>query len=125
MDVSLHGTFLTSGKGFCIQLHMVLFHSMQTDPVRAFPPCTPRACANGPVRIPYCPQPRPAPGLQLFEEYFATAYGLPKLDIVFTPRMMLGGMENWGLIFLNDSDTKTQGALLPTGLTWRATRELS
>ena len=35
--------------------------------------------------------------------------GVPKLDIVLAPRMMLGGMENYGLIFLNDSDTKSQG----------------
>ncbi len=50
-------------------------------------------------------------GLRLFEEYFGIPYGLPKLDVVLTPRMMLGGMENWGLVFLNEGDTKSQGVL--------------
>eukprot|EP00668_Euglena_longa_P031934 GGOE01041208.1.p1 GENE.GGOE01041208.1~~GGOE01041208.1.p1 ORF type:complete len:428 (-),score=132.12 GGOE01041208.1:50-1180(-) len=48
-------------------------------------------------------------GVALFEEYFAAALGLPKLDVVLAPRMMLGGMENWGLVFLNENDAKAQG----------------
>eukprot|EP00667_Euglena_gracilis_P013658 EG_transcript_14098 len=73
--------------------------------------------ATTPVRV-HCPPGHPEGptllsatlrGLQLFEEYFAAPLGLPKLDVVLVPRMMLGGMENWGLIFLNDHDTKAQG----------------
>lgn len=48
-------------------------------------------------------------GLSILEDYFGLPYGLPKLDIVFVPRLMLGGMENWGLIFLNAADTTSQG----------------
>lgn len=41
--------------------------------------------------------------LNMLEQFFEIPCGMPKLDIVVVPKLPLGGQENWGCIFLNES----------------------
>lgn len=45
--------------------------------------------------------------LKTLEEYFQEDYNLPKLDVVIVPEHCIGGMENWGCIFLNEAACQT------------------
>ena len=42
--------------------------------------------------------------LELYNEFFDTAYPLPKLDMVAIPAFAAGAMENWGLVTYREVD---------------------